>query len=180
MAIKWGNTYVTAVKWGNTNCTVVKWGSTVVFPAGGLGYYYGQINSSIIKEIYPWATGTSLQSDHLLFTAAVANNTSWIRFFNIEMIDSNHKVGPTGFYKYIRINYSITGFSVFKCVVASMFGSSPSSNSHYMEISNNVKTKIQYTDGVTHDSSMCYIGAINSSNIKGATLKIYEIDFSTS
>ena len=32
MAIKWGNTYVTAVKWGNTNCTQVKWGSTIVWP----------------------------------------------------------------------------------------------------------------------------------------------------
>ena len=35
MAIKWGNTYVTAVKWGNTVCTQVKWGLTVVFPTGG-------------------------------------------------------------------------------------------------------------------------------------------------
>ena len=32
MAIKWGNTTVTAVKWGNTTCTAVYWGSTKVFP----------------------------------------------------------------------------------------------------------------------------------------------------
>lgn len=38
MAIKWGNTEVTAVKWGNTDVAVVKWGSTIVFPAYGTGY----------------------------------------------------------------------------------------------------------------------------------------------
>ena len=32
MAIKWGNSNVTAVKWGSTNITKVLWGSTQVFP----------------------------------------------------------------------------------------------------------------------------------------------------
>jgi len=48
MAIKWGNTKVTAVKWGSTVCTIVKWGNTIVFPDAG-------INGSTF--IGPFSTG---------------------------------------------------------------------------------------------------------------------------
>ena len=37
MAIKWGNSTVTAVKWGSTNITAVYWGSTKVWPDGYSG-----------------------------------------------------------------------------------------------------------------------------------------------
>ena len=36
MAIKWGNSVVTAVKWGSTNISKVYWGSTLVFPESNL------------------------------------------------------------------------------------------------------------------------------------------------
>ena len=52
MAIKWGNTTVTAVKWGNTTCTVVKWGNTKVFPDEITLFNGGDVSSKFIGMNY--------------------------------------------------------------------------------------------------------------------------------
>lgn len=48
MALKWGNTNITAVKWGNTDVTAVYWGGTKVWPDRVyiFGEYAGQYNEA--------------------------------------------------------------------------------------------------------------------------------------
>ena len=62
MALKWGNTVVTAVKWGNTTCTAVYWGNTKVWPdAYNLTISITSGNSNTYINVYNQTTGTQLE-----------------------------------------------------------------------------------------------------------------------
>ena len=77
MAIKWGNSTVTAVKWGSTNITAVYWGSTKVWPdgysggtfsypiAGGLIMYKGGGNTFTRYDLdHDYTSGGNITMSH--------------------------------------------------------------------------------------------------------------------
>ena len=169
--IKWGSTEVRTIKWGSTTCTKVYWGSILVYP-NALGYYYGQIDSSMFAEITRYATSASVQSDHLLFTQARAQYGSWMGLFQIKTAgDFRFQNG-----QYVRVRFELSGFNIFKPMVASRIGSSPTVNSSYMEIENNVRKQVNLSTGYSGPTQWWYIGCLNYDFNANATLKIYEID----
>ena len=180
MAIKWGNTEVTAVKWNGTNCMTVKWGSTIVFQINGYsnGTFSGVLSGGMNDE-----SGNSIAN----LTVTDSNNHSnsaWYKGFAItKNTASSSFTSPL----YIKYTYTLTipsnavansGIRLAITYAYYSSGSIPTIN-YASYIARNFATGTTYINiqpGTTTNTALTVIdnvGFINNINGKYLILVIY-------